>query len=162
MVVRTMKERVQVWQRFIIVRLLGMRKMGEVLSERLFPKVEHEELRRVFVERWAENDPRAYREAMKAIVGWSVSERLEQITAPLLAIAADEDYTPVEAKASYVSRIEGAELVVIEDSRHATPAECPEAFNEVLNAFLARREKTWGQHHHNRIPRSSSQPRALG
>jgi pimeloyl-ACP methyl ester carboxylesterase len=31
--VRTLKQRVQVWQRFLIVRLLGMRKMGKVLSQ---------------------------------------------------------------------------------------------------------------------------------
>lgn len=140
MVVRTMKERVQVFQRFLIVRLLGMRKMGEVLSERLFPKPEQGELRQVFVERWAENDPRAYREAMKAIIGWSVSERLGDIAHPLLVIAADEDYTPVEEKASYVDRMKRAELVVIEDSRHATPAERPEAFNEALRTFLAMQD----------------------
>lgn len=140
MVVRTLKERVGILQRFLIVRLLGMRKMGEVLSQRLFPKPEHGELRRMFVERWAENDPRAYREAMKAIVGWSVSDRLGDIRSPLLAIAADEDYTPVEQKAAYVARIEGAELVVIEDSRHGTPVERPEAFNEAVKTFLATQD----------------------
>jgi pimeloyl-ACP methyl ester carboxylesterase len=136
-VVRTFKERMQVWQRFLIVRLLGMRKMGEVLSERLFPKPEHEDLKLLFVERWAENDPRAYREAMGAVVGWSVADELGDIRCPTLVIASDGDYTPVAAKKAYIERMANAELVVIEDSRHALPAERPEEFNAALEAFLA-------------------------
>jgi pimeloyl-ACP methyl ester carboxylesterase len=134
--VRTLKERMQVWQRFLIVRLLGMRKMGEVLSERLFPEAEHEELRRVFVERWAENDGRAYREAMRAIVGWSVVDQLEDISCRTLVIAADGDYTPVDEKKEYVERMAQAELVVIEDARHAVPVERPRKFNAALEAFF--------------------------
>ena len=136
-VVRNLKERMQVWQRFFIVRLLGMRKMGEVLSERLFPKPEQEELRAVFVERWAENDPRAYQEAMRALVDWSVADRLGDIGCPTLVIASDNDYTPVAEKKAIVDRIAGAELVVIEDARHAVTAERPEQFNAVLDGFLS-------------------------
>jgi pimeloyl-ACP methyl ester carboxylesterase len=137
-IVRTAKERLQVLQRQLIVRLLGMRKMGEVLSKRLFPKPDQEELRRLFVEHWAENDPRAYRDAMRAIVGWSVTDHLSEIQCPTLVIAADQDYTPVALKEGYAARMPRAELVVIGDSRHATPVEQPEQFNEALMAFLSR------------------------
>jgi 3-oxoadipate enol-lactonase len=136
-VVRNLKERMQVWQRFLIVRLLGMRKLGEVLSGRLFPKPEQEGLREVFVERWAKNDPRAYQEAMRAIVGWSVVDRLGDIGCPTLVIASDEDYTPVAEKQAIVDRIPRAALVVMEDARHAVTAEKPEQFNAVLDGFLA-------------------------
>ena len=135
-IVRTFKERMQVWQRFLIVRLLGMRKMGEVLSKRLFPKAEHEDLRTMFVERWAENDARAYRDAMRAIVGWSVADQIEDIRCLTLVIASEEDYTPVAVKKAYVQRMARAELVVIEDARHALPAEQPEKFNAAIEAFL--------------------------
>ena len=137
-ILRTFKERIGGLQRLLIVRLLGMRKMGQVLSKRLFPKPEHEELRRVFVERWAENDRRAYSDAMRAIVGWSVSDRLGDIRSPTLVIAADEDYAPVSLKEAYIAKMPQAELVVIADSRHATPAERPEQFNEALMAFLSK------------------------
>lgn len=137
-ILRTFKERIGGLQRLLIVRLLGMRKMGQVLSKRLFPKPEHKELRRVFVERWAENDRRAYSDAMRAIVGWSVSDRLGDIRSPTLVIAADEDYAPVSLKEAYIAKMPQAELVVIADSRHATPAERPEQFNEALMAFLSR------------------------
>jgi len=137
-VVRTIKERLQLLQRLLVVRLLGMRKMGEVLSKRLFLKPEQEELRQTFVERWAENDKRAYRDAMRALVGWSVAEHLGTIDVPTLVIASDEDYTPVALKEAYVAQMPQAELVVIEDARHAVTAERPAQFNQALLAFLTR------------------------
>ncbi|MGC9335676.1 MAG: alpha/beta fold hydrolase [Anaerolineae bacterium] len=138
MIVRTGRERWQLVQRQLIVRVLGMRKMGEVLGRRLFPKPEQGNLRQLFAQRWAENDPRAYREAMKALIGWSVADRLADIACPVLVVAADQDYTPVESKAAYVRRLPRGELRVIEDSRHATPVEHPEQFNQVLSDFLRR------------------------
>lgn len=138
MIVRTFKDRMSVWQRFAIVRLLGMRKMGEVLSTRLFPREEHESLRATFVERWAENDPRAYREAMRAMIGWSVMDRLGSIQCPTLVMTADQDYTPVALKEDYAKLIPEAQLVVIPDSHHATPVEQPETFNTVLMEFLEK------------------------
>ena len=92
----------------------------------------------MFVERWAENDKRAYIDSMRAIVGWSVADHLGTIRCPTLVIAADEDYTPVSLKEAYVAKMPQAELVVIADSRHATPVERPEQFNEALMAFLSR------------------------
>ncbi len=139
-VARTAKERLQVFQRQLIVRLLGMRKMGEVLSKRLFIKPEQEDLRRLFVDRWAENDRRAYREAMQAILGWSVADHLSAVNCPTLVIAADEDYTPVAVKEASVAQMPRAELVVFKDSRHATPVEWPEQFNETVAAFLSKQD----------------------
>lgn len=137
-VARTFKERLAVLQRFLVVRLVGMRKMGEILAARLFPKPEQESLRAMLVERWAANDPRAYRDAMRAIVGWSVADRLGDIHIPTLVVAADEDYTPVSAKEAYVAKMPRAELAVIRDARHAVPVERPDEFNAVVAAFLAR------------------------
>jgi pimeloyl-ACP methyl ester carboxylesterase len=136
LVVRTFRERLMILQRFLIVRLLGMRKMGEVLSQRLFPRPDQAPLRQMFVERWAENDPRAYREAMRALVGWSVADRLGDIRCPTLVIASDQDYTPVSAKEAYVARMLNARLVVIPDAHHAVTVERPEEFNQALLDFL--------------------------
>ena len=136
LLVRTFKERFSIWQRFLIVRLLGMRKMGEVLSPRLFPKSEHAEIRQTFVQRWSENDPRAYRSAMAALVNWSVADSLDTISCPTLFIASDQDYTPVALKEKYAARMPNAELTVIEDAHHAVTTERPEAFNAVLADFL--------------------------
>jgi 3-oxoadipate enol-lactonase len=137
LVVRTFKDQLGIWQRFAIVRLLGMRRMGEILSKRLFPKAEHASIRSVFVERWAENDPRAYEKAMRAMVGWSVMDDLVSIRCQTLVISADQDYTPVALKEAYTKLIPHGQLVVIADAHHATPVEKPERFNTVLRDFLS-------------------------
>ena len=137
LIVRTFKERMTVWQRIAIVKLLGMRKMGEVLSKRLFIKPEQEDIRQMFVTRWAENDQRTYLNAMRALVGWSVAARIGSISCPTLVIAADQDYSPLSVKEAYTAQIPGAQLAVIPDSRHATPVEHPQEFNLVLQKFLA-------------------------
>ena len=136
LIVRTFKERMMVWQRIAIVKLLGMRKMGEVLSKRLFIKPEQEDVRQMFVTRWAENDQRAYLHSMRALVGWSVSARIGLIQCPTLVIAADQDYSPLAIKEAYTARIPGARLAIIPDSRHATPVENPQLFNKALREFL--------------------------
>lgn len=125
-------------QRWLIVRLYGMRKMGEVLSERLLPSPEHAEERRVFVERWAANDKNAYLKATYALRGWSVADRLGEIHCPTLVISADQDYTPVAFKEAYVAKMPNAELAIIQDSRHYSNVERPDAFNETLMAFLSK------------------------
>jgi 3-oxoadipate enol-lactonase len=138
MIVRSLSDRVAIWQRLAIVRLLGLRKMGEVLGNRLFIEPEQAELRQIFAARWAENDRRAYLAALRAMIGWSVSERLGSITCPTLVLAADEDYTPASAKEEYTAQIPHAQLVIISDSRHATPVERPQQFNAALREFLTR------------------------
>lgn len=130
--------RQEVEQRIQVVRAMGMRAMGEALAPRLFPKEDQAELRQVFVERWAENDPQAYCDALGAFIGWSVSDHLDAIQCPVLAISADQDYTPVAMKEAYVARLANAKLVVIEDSRHAVSLEQAQAFNEAVETFLAQ------------------------
>ena len=137
LLIRTLKDRLMVWQRIAIVNLLGMRKMGEVLSKRLFIKPEQEGIRQVFADRWAKNDQRAYLNSMRALVGWSVSARIGSISCPTLIISADQDYSPISVKEAYTAQIPGAQLAVIPDSRHATPVEHPQEFNQVLQNFLA-------------------------
>jgi pimeloyl-ACP methyl ester carboxylesterase len=137
MVVRTPKQLFTLIQRSLIMRLLGMQKLGEVLSNRLFPKQEQLELRQAFTGHWAQNDPRAYREALKAIVGWSVVDYLKDISIPTLVICADQDYSPVDVHRNYAARIPKSLLTVIEDSRHATSVDQPEKFNQAVVDFLA-------------------------
>ncbi len=134
---RTLKDRLGIWRRLLIVRLMGLRKMGEVLGNQFFPNKDQEELRAIFVERWAENDKPAYLEAMIAVIGWSVTDRLGEIHCPTLVIGADGDYFPTAEKVVYVKRIPGAKLVVIENSKHALPAEKPGEFNRTVKAFLS-------------------------
>jgi 3-oxoadipate enol-lactonase len=135
---RSFKDRLWILQRLLVVRLLGMDNLGKVLGKRLFPKPDQKHLRRMMIERWAENDKRAYLAAFRAIVGWSVVQRLGEIGCPVLVVAADQDYTPVSFKEAYVTKLQDAELAIISDSRHLTPVDRPEQFNEVLMTFLSK------------------------
>ncbi len=137
-IARTFKEYIMLYQRLFVVRFLGMRKMGEILAPRLFPKPEQEELRLIFIERWAENDKRAYFDALQGLIGWSVVDRLSTIRCPTLVISADRDLTPVSDKEAYVAKIPQAKLVVIKDAHHATPVERPKAFNKAVMTFLTQ------------------------
>ena len=124
-----------VWRRPLI-RLLGMRGVGLVLGRRLFPRPADAALRRRFVEHWADNDRRAYVTALDGFAGWSVEEKLPQITCPALIVAAEHDYTPVAYKRAYAAKMSSARVAVIPGARHATPVEQPEAFNKRVTSFL--------------------------
>lgn len=134
--IKTFKDKLGVWLRFLIVRFMGMRKMGETLSPRLFVEPEQEALRQTFVERWAQNDPKAYMNAMRAIVGWDVENQIHAINCPTLIIASDQDYTPVSEKESYIKKMPDATLHIIENAHHAVPVERPEIVNEVIMKFI--------------------------
>ncbi len=140
MILRTWKEKVAIFQRRVIVRVMGMSKMGEVLAGRLLPAPEHAALRETFVERWGRNDPGAYLRALSALVGWSVMAKLPAIKCPVLVVAADQDYTPVAWKRDYTSKMPHASLVVIPNARHMMPVETPQPFHDVIIPFLAGTE----------------------
>eukprot|EP01133_Synstelium_polycarpum_P008314 gene8314-9763_t len=137
------------WQwakRWSLARILSLNTIGKALGSLLFPKPEQAELRRKMAERWAKNDKRAYLTSFDAIVGWGVQEQLSKISCPTLVISADHDYTPVAQKEIYVKLLPDARLVVIEDSRHATPLDQPERFNNTLLDFLKTVETTTQDH----------------
>jgi 3-oxoadipate enol-lactonase len=127
----------EVGRRVGIVQQHGMRAMGQALGPSLFPKPEHAGRRETFVERWAENDPQAYIEATRSMLGWDVTAQLGSIMCPTLIIAADQDYSPVALKEAYIKLMPNAQLVVIPDAHHATPMEEPQKFNAALARFLA-------------------------
>ena len=63
---------------------------------------------------------------------------MSSLRLPVLFVAADQDYTPVEMKQALAARIPGAEVIVIPNSHHAVPVECPDAFNTVLESALVK------------------------
>lgn len=134
---RTRDDYWQCFKRWSLMRLLSLETIGTALGSKLFPNPEQADLRRKMAERWAKNDKRAYLASFDAIVGWGVQERLSRVSCPTLVISADRDYTPVALKETYVKLLPDARLVVIDDSRHATPLDQPERFNHTLLDFLA-------------------------
>ena len=132
----TIRQKFEFLKRRFIIRVLGMRTMAKILAGRLFPENGQENLRREIAHRWAQNDKNAYYNSVLALKDWSVLKYLGEIRCPSLVISADQDYTPVSYKEFYVSRIPDARLVVISNSRHTTPLDQPERFNEIVAEFL--------------------------
>jgi len=133
---RRLKDRLTILQRKILMRLFGMKKVGSVLAKRLFPNPSHEKTRQDFAARWARNDINAYRASLNAILCWCVTDRLNELTTPLLVMVASEDYTPVESKEVFLTHVPQAKLVIIQGSHHAIPVEFPTQFNAALTHFL--------------------------
>lgn len=139
---RSARDWLEVGKRWTLSRLLSLDSIAKALARLLFPRPEQADLRRKVEERWPQNDKRAYLASLDAIIGWGVRERLARITCPTLVITADRDYTPVERKREYVAEMPDARLLVIENSRHATPLDQPERFNSALLAFLGEADTT--------------------
>ena len=136
LIAHNFKDRTDYWKRLLIVRLFGLEKMGQVLAERFFIEPEQGGLREIFVRRWAANHKPSYLASLKAVFGWSVRERLGEIQAPSLVIGAEGDYFSNEEKKQYTQLMPNAELVIVENSRHALPAEKPIEFNDIVEEFL--------------------------
>ncbi|MFC5695289.1 alpha/beta fold hydrolase [Pseudomonas sp. GCM10022186] len=142
---RSPKDCLEIAKRWTLSRLLSLETIARALGQLLFPLPEQAELRRKIEERWPQNDKRAYLASLDAIIGWGVRDRLERIRCPTLVITADRDYTPVSQKEAYVREMPNARLVVIENSRHATPLDQPERFNATLLDFINEVERNKDQ-----------------
>lgn len=125
-------------RRVNIVQQMGMRAMGEALAPNLFPGPDHEALRRIFVERWAENDPRAYIDSTLSMLDWNVTGQISSIHCPTLILSADQDYTPIAVKEAYARLMPDSKVVVIPNTHHAIPMEAPALFNAALMEFLSK------------------------
>jgi pimeloyl-ACP methyl ester carboxylesterase len=134
---RTLKEKALVWQRLALVRSVGLDRLGQVVAERTLPDEDQAELRERVAEVIADNDKAAYVASMRAIIGWSVVDRLDQITSPMLVVVSEFDYTPVASKRPIVDEAPDALLIVVEGARHLLPIEKPDQFNKILTTFLA-------------------------
>lgn len=138
MILQKLSQRAMIRFRFAVVRLFGMKALGRMVATPVFPKPGQEALRRRFIDRLASNDPRCYLDSLRGIIGWSVAGRTADISCPVLVIASDQDYTPVQWKREYAAAIPGAEVAVLEDSRHVAPLDQPDRFNRAVLEFLAK------------------------
>jgi len=133
---RTLREHLAVLQRLVALRVLGVQGFARKIAAMNFPRPDQQPLRGKVAARLGQNDAAAYLAATKAILGWSVAERIGTIRCPVLVVTGDQDYTPVAAKEAYAARIPRARVAVVADSRHCTPLDQPEAFNRLLLDFL--------------------------
>jgi 3-oxoadipate enol-lactonase len=134
---KTFSQRLTLQLRLWLPRLFGLRWLAKRIAAVNFPRPEQEAERNLLAERLGSNDPAAYRAATKAIIGWSVADRIGDIRCPALVVSGDHDYTPVSLKEAYAAQMPDARVCVIADSRHVTTHDQPAALNRVLLDFLA-------------------------
>jgi pimeloyl-ACP methyl ester carboxylesterase len=125
----TLRERLLLAVRSAVTHTLGPPGVARLVVRRLFPKPGQAALRETFVRQMAQNDPRAYLAVSRALLGWSVEDRVASLRCPVLLVASEGDYTPVARKEALARLIPGASVVVVPDSHHALPVERPEVFN---------------------------------
>jgi len=134
---QSLREGFESWKHFTWVQLTGIGKERQPNGQQLFPKDE-DQWQQTLTERFAINNMLAQANSFWAVLKGNVADDLGLINCPTLVIASDEDYVPVSIKSAYVSRIPGAEIVVIPNSRHAVPIEQSEKFNALLLDFLSK------------------------
>ena len=138
LVPRTLKQRWTVGLRLFVARLFGPAGIARMLARKLFPRPDQAHLRERFQESMERNDRRAYSATQRALLGWSVLDRIDVIEAPTLMVASERDYWPLAEKQGYARRMKRAEVVAVPGVGHALPIEAPDEFNRLLAAFLAR------------------------
>lgn len=131
----TVKGKLLIWSRLTMIRWRGVNALGPTIARRLFPQPEQAPLVQQFLAEFVKNDSRHYACTLRAIGAFDLSQRLNEVRCPVLAISGDRDYTPVAAKEAWVRRLAHARLVVINDSGHASPIDQPEAVNSALRSF---------------------------
>ena len=99
--------------RFWALSLLGLERLGKKIAAVNFPGPEQAAMRQSLAARIAANDVAAYRATMRAIVGWTVEERLASIVCPVLVVAAEHDYTPIALKQAYAAKMPHARVAIV-------------------------------------------------
>ena len=135
-------EKISVWAyfafRLLLVHTLGLPAQARAVTQRIFPRPEQEELRRILYNQILQANPRAYRATMRSLALFNVKSRLGEIQAPTLVVTAENDTTVPPANQAVLARgIPNAQQVIIPGAGHAVTAEQPQLFNHALLKFLS-------------------------
>jgi 3-oxoadipate enol-lactonase len=132
----TLAMKMTVWSRIVIIKLIGLKKLSKVIGKKLFPLDNQENLRVQFRASMLMLTKSSYIRSLSSFLGWDVSHKLPLLQMPVLVVAAEHDYTPVELKKEYCKKITNSKLVVVSNSYHATPADQPDALNSHIASFI--------------------------
>lgn len=129
--------------RQLVVRLtmahaLPLGVSSRAVARRLFPHPGQDAQRRQFVQSTLEVRRRSYLRALRAIVGWTVADRLGELRCPVQFIAGEHDYTPLSIKRRFAAMAPHATVRMILGSGHATPIDRAQEFNRAMVDFLER------------------------
>jgi 3-oxoadipate enol-lactonase/4-carboxymuconolactone decarboxylase len=89
-------------------------------------------------------DAESYAQVCEALADFDVTDRLAEITTPVLAIAGAEDVpTPLECLQRIASGVKDGRLVVLDRVGHQSPAEAPQRVAELIADRLAPRDRRY-------------------
>ncbi len=120
----------------VLVRLLGLRRTAKLIANRLFPHKDQAPKRQRVIDVVGANPRAAYLATVHALIGWSSLERLPELRCKTLIISAEFDYTPLAEKRAEAAHFPNARFEVIRGSRHGTPFDATQRFNECVLEFL--------------------------
>lgn len=135
---RTLRQRFEVGYRYVVVHLLGPRRLAEISALRMYPEAHQQALRRKVIERSRYNTTRGYVRALRALTRWSVLERLGELKMPVLVIASEHDYFPRADSVRFAHALPHGRFRCFDGMHHGLPMEAPEAYNAVVMKFLSR------------------------
>ncbi|MFY8136129.1 MAG: alpha/beta fold hydrolase [Aquimonas sp.] len=132
----TLRKRLELHGQLGLVRLLGLRRSAALVGRRLFPHPHQRAMRERVQQVLAVYPKPTYIGQARALAAWCARERLSGFAQPMLMLAAEHDYTPLEEKQAWARQL-GAELHVVSGSRHGTPFDAITATNAALLHFLS-------------------------
>ncbi len=132
----TLAIKLTVWSRLALIKLMGLDKLSKVIGKKLFPSEHQENLREQFRTSMKMLTNSSYTRSLLSFLGWDVSDKLSSLQMPVLVVAAEHDYTPVELKKEYCKKINKSKLIVISNSYHATPMDQPDVLNSHIASFI--------------------------
>jgi pimeloyl-ACP methyl ester carboxylesterase len=122
--------------RLMLLRLMGPKRFGAMIAQRLFPKPEQAALREQLAARLGANPLDVYLRATRGLIGWSVVERASEIEVPVLVVSSERDYTPLALKQEYAKKLKRGRVEELKDSGHAAPGDQPDALVGLIRPFF--------------------------
>jgi pimeloyl-ACP methyl ester carboxylesterase len=133
----TFGKRILFAYRYLMMGVFGPQRLSRAVAGKLFPGPHQQDLRDRAVAGGLANDRGVYLETLRQLLGWNVLEQLQRLTMPVLVLAAEHDYFPVQDAEIFASALRNARLKVFAGMHHALPLEAPQAFNRTVLRFLA-------------------------
>jgi pimeloyl-ACP methyl ester carboxylesterase len=133
----TFGKRILFAYRYLMMGVFGPQRLSAAVAAKLFPNPDQQALRDRATAGGVANDRGVYLETLKALLGWSVLDRLERLTMPVLVVAAEHDYFPVADAEAFARLLHDARLKIFAGMHHALPLEAPQAFNTAVLRFLS-------------------------
>lgn len=134
---RNLRQHGMLWSRLLLMSVLGPGHLGRRVAAQLYPGPELTALRDRAGERSARNSRRVYLSALWHLSRWSAQGRLQQLSMPILVMAAEQDYFDSVQLRRFIDALPPrVDAEIFPGTRHGLPLEAPQRFNRRLRSFL--------------------------